>query len=85
MEKELDSLPFANVKTIRAQATGLDAAGQKVSLSDGQQIHFDKLCICTGASPKVTHLSDPPLASFHITPAVTTIHYKYPNTSIKKK
>ncbi|WMN61381.1 FAD-dependent oxidoreductase [Pseudoalteromonas xiamenensis] len=35
-----------------ATVTKIDRATKQVTLSDGQQLHYDKLAICTGATPR---------------------------------
>lgn len=72
VEKALDELPYANVKAIKAVATALDVQGRHVTLSNGTKLHFDKLSICTGASPRVgptacfsQYMNVAYMASFH--------------------
>ena len=61
VNKDLGSLPFTNLKTLQATVTSLDVNRRQLQLADGGSVAFDKLCICTGASPKVVN-SLPPAA-----------------------
>ncbi|KAL0022517.1 hypothetical protein WJX79_005810 [Trebouxia sp. C0005] len=52
VERDLSSLPYANVTVQQGTAAGLSAGGKQVLLSDGKRLLYDKLCVCTGANPK---------------------------------
>lgn len=43
----------AGVRFVHARATGLDAAGRTVTLSSGDALRYDALCVATGAAPIV--------------------------------
>ncbi|EKX54435.1 hypothetical protein GUITHDRAFT_99914 [Guillardia theta CCMP2712] len=53
VEQPLDSLNSSNTLVLSSKAKDLDVEGKKINLSDGSLLSFDKLCICTGARPKV--------------------------------
>ena len=42
-----------NCDVVYGTVTALDKDNKSVTLSDGQQIEYDRLCICTGSSPFV--------------------------------
>ncbi len=53
VERELSSLPYANLHIIIGHVTSLCVARKTLAMDDGQTIPYDRLCICTGATPKV--------------------------------
>lgn len=53
VEKDLAALPYPNLRAVHAVATGIDVQQKRLILADGSGVSFDKLCICTGATPKV--------------------------------
>lgn len=57
VQKDLLALPYPNVKAAQGSAKAVDITKKTVEVTDGSSIHFDKLCICTGALPKVQHLA----------------------------
>ncbi|KAL0044297.1 hypothetical protein WJX82_009836 [Trebouxia sp. C0006] len=52
VERDLTSLPYANLTVQQGTAAGLSAGGKQVFLSNGKRLLYDKLCVCTGANPK---------------------------------
>lgn len=42
-----------NVCVVQAVVRSLDSTNKVVQMTDGQQIRYDKLCICTGGRPKL--------------------------------
>ena len=44
---------FTNVRVIHGMVKTHDLDAKMVTLSDGTKITFERLCIATGASPKV--------------------------------
>ncbi|DBB05673.1 hypothetical protein WJX77_005847 [Trebouxia sp. C0004] len=52
IERDLTSLPYANLTVQQGTAAGLLAGEKQVLLSDGRRLLYDKLCVCTGANPK---------------------------------
>lgn len=55
VQKDLHALPYPNVKAVQGSAKAIDITKKTVEVTDGSSIHYDKLCICTGALPKVQH------------------------------
>ena len=53
VERELSSLPYPNLQIIIGQVKSLTPAERTLALKGGQSINYDRLCLCTGASPKV--------------------------------
>lgn len=49
---QLDGLPYPNLSTVRAAAVGLDTTSKKVLLDNNTVVEYDRLCICSGATPK---------------------------------
>ena len=54
VEKDLHALPYANIAAVQGLASAVDTSRNTVVLTDGSSIPYDKLCICTGAIPKVS-------------------------------
>lgn len=53
-ERDLSSLQYPNLEVIIGNATAVDVTAATVRLQDGSCRSYDKLCICTGAVPKVS-------------------------------
>lgn len=54
VERDLSSLPYNNLTVHQGVAASLSIQTQQVLLRDGRHLSYDKLCICTGAIPKVS-------------------------------
>eukprot|EP00878_Enallax_costatus_P027476 GHUV01029593.1.p1 GENE.GHUV01029593.1~~GHUV01029593.1.p1 ORF type:complete len:145 (+),score=18.13 GHUV01029593.1:225-659(+) len=52
-EKDLAALRFPNLRVLQAVVTSLDTQHKVVNLQSGEEVPFDRLCICLGARPKV--------------------------------
>ncbi|XP_065175196.1 pyridine nucleotide-disulfide oxidoreductase domain-containing protein 1-like [Sycon ciliatum] len=54
-EKEPSTLSeaYPNIAVIHSSVLKLDAEGQTVRLSDGSTVQYKRLCICSGATPKL--------------------------------
>ncbi|GMH33744.1 hypothetical protein BSKO_01578 [Bryopsis sp. KO-2023] len=52
VERDLTSLPYKNLTVVNDVVSGIDGSEKTVELGSGTILHFDKLCICTGARPK---------------------------------
>lgn len=48
-----------------ARAVGLDRSGHEVELADGERLHYDKLLLATGASPRALRVPGADLAGVH--------------------
>ena len=57
IEKDLASLQHPNLAAVIGVARQVDTSSKVVFLHDGSKHPYDKLCICTGALPKVTCLT----------------------------
>ena len=53
MERNIDELDCPNLRVVLGHASALHIADNAVGLKDGRRISYEKLCICTGACPKV--------------------------------
>ncbi len=53
VERDLGSLPQRNLSVVRARAAGLDTEARELLLQGGDRLPFDRLCLCTGATPRV--------------------------------
>ena len=53
IEKDLASLQHPNLDIVIGVARRVDTSSKVVFLTDGSEHLYDKLCICTGALPKV--------------------------------
>ena len=53
IEKDLASLQHPNLAAVIGIARRIDTSSKVVLLHDGSEHPYDKLCICTGALPKV--------------------------------
>lgn len=53
VERDLSSLPYHNLTVHQGVAASLSTQTQQILLRDGSKLSYDKLCICTGAIPKV--------------------------------
>ena len=53
VDRDLLSLPYPNLTVHQGAAACLSAQTHQILLQDGSQLSYDKLCICTGAIPKV--------------------------------
>ncbi|XP_062592031.1 pyridine nucleotide-disulfide oxidoreductase domain-containing protein 1-like [Saccostrea cucullata] len=42
-----------NIKVIQKSVVSLNARSHVLKLSDGEEVHYQKLCLCTGGRPKV--------------------------------
>eukprot|EP01026_Neomeris_dumetosa_P019331 TRINITY_DN17796_c0_g2_i5.p1 TRINITY_DN17796_c0_g2~~TRINITY_DN17796_c0_g2_i5.p1 ORF type:complete len:506 (+),score=83.99 TRINITY_DN17796_c0_g2_i5:87-1604(+) len=56
VERDLTSMPYPNLKVINARVQTIDVENKTVVLQDGSSVAYDKLCLATGARPKL--LSD---------------------------
>jgi NADH dehydrogenase FAD-containing subunit len=56
-EKELSSLKHPNLEVLSGSANAANTHIKTVSLENGTCLSYDKLCICTGAVPKVWRVS----------------------------
>ena len=52
VQKDLDALPYPNLKWIQGIATSIDVENRQIVLADDRRVPYDKLCICTGAKPR---------------------------------
>ena len=52
-EKELSSLKDPNLEVLIGSAGSVDTQSKIIFLENGTCVSYDKLCICTGAVPKV--------------------------------
>ena len=52
-ERELSSLKHPNLDVLIGSASSVDTQVRTISLENGTCLSYDKLCICTGAVPKV--------------------------------
>jgi len=53
VERDLGSLPQRNLSVVRARAASLDTEARELLLQGGARLPFDRLCLCTGATPRV--------------------------------
>ena len=53
VDRDVASLPYPNLTVHQGAAASLSAQTHQVLLKDGSKLSYDKLCICTGAVPKV--------------------------------
>ena len=53
-EQHVDSLQQDNLTVLQATAEQLDPDRRQLHLSDGSSLQYDKLCLCCGATPKVS-------------------------------
>ncbi len=53
VERDLSSLPFANLEVLIDEVVAIDTLQKRVHLKNGGECTYDRLCICTGAVPKV--------------------------------
>ncbi|EIE20879.1 FAD/NAD(P)-binding domain-containing protein [Coccomyxa subellipsoidea C-169] len=52
VERDLSSLPFANLEVLIDEVAAIDTLQKRVHLKNGGECTYDRLCICTGAVPK---------------------------------
>lgn len=55
-ERDLSRFKYPNLAIIIGHAKDIDIPSKTVFLQDGRQRSYDKLCICTGAVPKVRQM-----------------------------
>ena len=66
-EKELSSLKDPNLEVLIGSAGSVDTQSKIIFLENGTCVSYDKLCICTGAVPKVRpRLRDPDFVRSHL-------------------
>ena len=53
VEQAFDDVAGPHTTVVAGEASALDAANKVLKLRDGRVLPYDKLCICTGASPKI--------------------------------
>ncbi|BFZ25198.1 hypothetical protein BsWGS_28237 [Bradybaena similaris] len=61
---------YSNVSVVQAAVTSLSAQEKKLFTADGQIIEYDKLCVCTGAKPKVISKDNPYVVGIRDTESV---------------
>mmetsp|Transcript_7925 Transcript_7925/g.20306 ORF Transcript_7925/g.20306 Transcript_7925/m.20306 type:complete len:487 (-) Transcript_7925:79-1539(-) len=67
IEQPVGNFEGRNLEVVQKYVSRLDTQEKRILLSDGRGIEYDKLCICTGAIPKVHTLS-----SKHVMPVRDT-------------
>lgn len=60
VERDVSSLAYPNLTVHQGAAASLSAQTHQLLLHDGSKLSYDKLCICTGAIPKVSHITSVP-------------------------
>ena len=53
VERNINELGCPNLRVVLGHASALHIADKAIALKDGRRISYGKLCICTGACPKV--------------------------------
>ena len=53
VERDLAALPHSNLRVVQGRAVGLDPAARLLRLEDRSSLPYDRLCLCTGATPRV--------------------------------
>ena len=53
VERDLAALPHSSLRVVQGRAVGLDPAARELLLEDGSCLPYDRLCLCTGATPRV--------------------------------
>jgi len=52
VERAFDDISGPHTEVVEGEAVAVDTGAKVLSLRDGRTVSFDKLCICTGATPK---------------------------------
>jgi NADH dehydrogenase FAD-containing subunit len=58
VEEAFDAVAGPQTEVVEGEAASVDTASKVLTLRDGRRVPYDKLCICSGARPKV--ISDNP-------------------------
>lgn len=69
LSQAFDEISGPNTEVLEGQVSRVDAKSKHVILTDGRQVPYDKLCICTGARPREARfIAEPTVSglSFHI-------------------
>lgn len=53
VEWQLSDLPCQNLAVMTGQVTAVSEDQRLIVLQDGSSVHYDRLCICSGATPQV--------------------------------
>jgi len=53
VEHAFDDVAGPHTEVLEGEAVSVDTEGKVLTLRDGRTVPFDKLCICTGARPKI--------------------------------
>ena len=53
VEQPFDAVAGPHTEVIEGEAVAVDTESKELALRDGRKVPFDKLCICTGARPKL--------------------------------
>ena len=65
-----------NVRVIQGKAVGLNADDKSVVLADGRVLAYDKLCVCTGATPKLVADDNPSVVGIRDVESVVAFQRK---------
>lgn len=77
-EKDLDALPYPNLRWVQDVAVGVDTQGRRLLLAAGGPLPYDKLCICTGARPKRLAVDSPHVVTLRDTESVEALRARLP-------